>query len=119
MLVARGTIGITDPRLALVAWPAGWGEEADVEFRGHFGEPFCSMGCQLMGSTEAIQALMDGRSGTCRFCGERVTASAYEDRCAVVPLGGAFYFICPDCRDRGKAYLASYPKCCQCGGALS
>src|ERR1035437_8635043 len=58
---------------------------------------------QLVGGTEAIQALMDGRSGTRGFCGKRLTASAYEDRCAVVPLEGAFYFICPDCRDRGNA----------------
>jgi hypothetical protein len=90
-----------------------------VDYRGRFGEPYCSIGCQLMGGTELIQAGMESRSGTCRICGTAVQASPYEDRCSVIPFVGSFVFVCVDCRHRANAVTADIDKCCKCGAPLA
>jgi hypothetical protein len=90
-----------------------------VAYRGHFGEPYCSIGCELMGGTDAIQALVDGRRGKCQICGMAVQGSASEDRCTIAPFDGSLIFYCLDCRDRGQAFVATADSCAKCGAALS
>jgi hypothetical protein len=87
-------------------------------YRGFFGEPYCSIGCQLLGGTDATQALMQGVSGPCIVCGKGVQASPYEDRGAVVCDVGGAALICMSCMDRGKAMVAARSSCSRCGDAL-
>jgi hypothetical protein len=90
-----------------------------VDYRGQFGEPYCSIGCQPMGGTESIHAVMDSRSGTCRICSNAVQASPYEDRCSIVTFDGSLIFVCADCRHRANAVLADIDRCCKCGAQLA
>lgn len=90
-----------------------------MDYRGSFGEPYCSIGCQLLGGTEAIQALMEGRSGKCGVCGKTVQVSPYEDRGSIVANGGDFLFLCPGCLERGKVMVASKSTCSRCGDPIA
>jgi len=89
-----------------------------MDWRGFMDEPYCSMGCKLLGGTEAIQALMSGAGGDCMVCGKTVTASPTVHVCTVIPFGGKFGFVCADDTDRGKALVAASTVCSRCGANL-
>jgi hypothetical protein len=89
-----------------------------MEWRGFLDEPYCSMGCKLIGGTEAIQALMAGLSGDCLVCGKTVTASPTVNTCTVIPFGGRLGLVCADDIERGKALVASAAVCSRCNAGL-
>jgi hypothetical protein len=89
-----------------------------MEWRGFLDEPYCSMGCKLLGGNEAMQATMNGATGDCIVCGKTVTASPMVHRCTTILHRGAIGFVCADDTERGKALVAAGTICSRCGASL-
>jgi hypothetical protein len=89
-----------------------------MDWRGTLNEPYCSLGCKLLGGNEAARATTDGRAGDCAICGRSLTASPAARTCTIVPFGGELTFICSADTDHGKALLSRATTCSKCGASL-